>query len=278
MEPNRIWRTRAAAAIGGVAGATIVGYLDWVTGTELAFSAFYLLPIGYAAWFGGRRIGFAVALMAAVSFPIAELLTDRAYSSGLVPVWNAGIRLSTFAVVVFLLTSLLEELAHVTTLSQIDALTGLLRGPRLVELLGHEIERARRYGRPFSAAYLDVDDFKKVNDTRGHAGGDEVLRTVGDAMRRTMRASDLCARMGGDEFFVLMPETDGDAARSIVGRLQGELTEQASADGPRVTFSIGVLTFEQPPRDADAAVTAVDELMYEVKRAGKDSFRHQVAA
>lgn len=94
-----------------------------------------------------------------------------------------------------------------------------------------------------------------------------------------MRSNDLCARMGGDECFVLMPETDGAAARTIVERLQRELTESAALlDGQRVTFSIGVITFQQPPATADAAVVAVDELMYVVKRSGKDSFRHQVAA
>ena len=266
------------AAVGGLVGVTLVGFLDWTTGIELAFSAFYLIPIGYAAWFGGRRIGIGVALVAAIAYPAAELMAGRAYASPLIPVWNASMRLVTLSVVVILLTSLLNELAHVTALSQVDPLTGLLRSNRLTELLDHEIERARRYGRPFSAAYLDVDDFKKVNDTRGHVGGDEVLRAVGAGMRGTMRASDRCARMGGDEFFVLMPETDGVAARSIVQRLQRELTQQTSASGPAVTFSIGVVTFEQPPRDADAAVSVVDELMYEVKRGGKDSFRHQIAA
>ena len=272
-----LWRTRGMAAVGGLIGASVVGYLDWVTGTELAFSAFYLLPIGYAAWFGGRRIGFGVALVAAIAYPAAEIFSARMYTSSLIPIWNASIRLLTFAVVVFLLTSLLKQLAQVTALSQIDPLTGLLRGGRLVELLAREIERSRRYEHPFSAAYLDVDDFKKVNDTRGHAGGDEVLRSVGAAMQSTMRSTDMCARMGGDEFFVLMPETDGDAACIIIERLQRELTTTASAAGPRVTFSIGVITFDQAPATADEAVVAVDELMYDVKRGGKNSFRHREA-
>lgn len=279
MEGTRISRTRGGAAIGGLLGATLVGLVDWGTGTELAFSFFYLLPIGYAAWFGGRRIGLGVALVGAIAYPAAEIFGNRVYASPLIPVWNASIRLLTFAVVVFLLTSLLRNLAEVTSLSQTDPLTGLLRGVRAVELLALEIERTRRYGQPFSAAYLDVDDFKRVNDTLGHAGGDEVLRRVGAAMRDTMRATDLCARMGGDEFFVLMPETDGAAARTIIQRLQHELTESTSPiGGGRVTFSIGVITFEQPPATADDAVKAVDELMYDVKRSGKNSFRHHVAA
>lgn len=276
MNDTGIWRSRGMAAIGGLTGAMLVGFLDWATGTELTFSAFYLLPIGYAAWFGGRRIGLGTALVAAIAYPAAEIFADRAYSTAWIPVWNAGIRLITFSVVVILVTRLLEELSHVTALAQIDPLTGLLRRNRLVELLGHEIERSQRYGRPFSAAYLDVDDFKKINDTRGHAGGDEVLRVVGDAMHSAMRASDMCARMGGDEFFVLMPETGGEEAKDIIDRLQLELTTRASAMGPAVTFSIGVMTFEAPPQSADAAVTAVDELMYDVKRSGKNGFEHQI--
>lgn len=269
--------TRGSAAIVGLVGVALIGWLDWMTGTELAFSAFYLLPIGYATWFGGRRIGLGASLVGAIAFPAMEILSERVYSSAWIPIWNASIRLITLSVVTLLLDGLLRQLAHVTALSQVDPLTGVLRGNRVMELLSHEIERARRYGHPFSAAYIDVDDFKKVNDTHGHAAGDEVLRRVGSAMRNSMRASDLCARMGGDEFFVVMPEADGTAARTIIERLQRELAA-ASSGGPRVTFSIGVVTFEQPPQDADTAVTRVDELMYDVKRSGKNSFRHQTAA
>ncbi|HLM56720.1 MAG TPA: GGDEF domain-containing protein, partial [Pyrinomonadaceae bacterium] len=143
-----------------------------------------------------------------------------------------------------------------------------------VELAEAELGRARRHGHPFSVAYMDVDDFKLVNDHLGHSAGDRLLKSVAETIRRDVRSIDVVARLGGDEFAVLMPETDGRAARAAVERLRDRLAFAARQQGWPVTFSIGVATWDEPPPSVDEVLRRADELMYAAKRGGKNSVRH----
>ena len=133
-----------------------------------------------------------------------------------------------------------------------------------------EVARSQRFAHSLSLAYLDLDDFKAINDTFGHAEGDHVLLEVGHVLRTTVRSTDSVARVGGDEFAILMPETGAKEARTVVERVRGELDRLTSRDGRHVLFSIGLVTFDRPPGSADELTTAADELMYRAKRGGKD--------
>src|SRR5881409_3465678 len=104
-----------------------------------------------------------------------------------------------------------------------DPLTRVLNGRAFTERVTHELERSRRYKRPLSLLYLDLDNFKVLNDSRGHQTGDAVLRLVADAMRQAVRLADVVGRLGGDEFAVLMPETDGALADLVAARLAANL-------------------------------------------------------
>jgi diguanylate cyclase (GGDEF)-like protein len=148
---------------------------------------------------------------------------------------------------------------HERALAGTDPLTGLLNRRALMERASIEIERARRSGRPITFAFIDLDDFKAVNDRFGHAAGDEKLLQVATALGLVVRAVDITARIGGDEFAVVLPDTDGDAARALVGRLSSAFH---AAD---IAFSLGAAVFESPPRTVDSALSFVDSLMYEVK-------------
>ena len=131
-------------------------------------------------------------------------------------------------------------------------------------MMGAELARCRRYGRPVSVAFIDVDDFKRVNDLLGHGAGDLVLQSICGAMRGCLREVDVVARIGGDEFGVLMPETGPDA-------------EIVEGDGWPVTLSVGVAAYAAAPADVDDAIGRADALMYEAKGAGKNTFRQAVA-
>jgi len=150
-----------------------------------------------------------------------------------------------------------------------DPLTRVLNGRAFTERVTHELERSRRYKRPLSLLYLDLDNFKVLNDSRGHQTGDAVLRLVADAMRQAVRLADVVGRLGGDEFAVLMPETDGALADLVAARLAANL--RSAFDGtPPVTASIGIVSVMNPDADADQVVGAADRAMYEAKRTGKD--------
>jgi diguanylate cyclase (GGDEF)-like protein len=260
----------AATAIALIA---VIGLLDYLTGSEFAFSLFYVLPISMLAWFGGRRLGTAASFLAALVWLLAEIGAGQRYSQTVVYVWNTGVRLGFFVLVTVLLAALRASLERARAMARLDSLTGALSAPAFYRQLQAEIVRSSRYQRPFTLAYLDLDDFKTVNDRFGHSAGDELLRAFVIHARDRLRRTDTLARMGGDEFAILFLETDARAAHAAITGLRAALgVEMRSQQWPG-SLSIGVVTFTAPPESADEAVRLADELMYAAKRGGKDAAR-----
>ncbi len=155
-------------------------------------------------------------------------------------------------------------------LSRIDPLTGLANRRAFYE--GAEVERARsvRYVRNLSMAYIDLDNFKHVNDQFGHEMGDQLLVVVANILRSGLRQSDMAARLGGDEFAVILPETDHLGACRATSKLHELLTQAMQDNDWPVTFSMGVVTFESLPATTEEMIQKADELMYTVKHSGKN--------
>jgi diguanylate cyclase (GGDEF)-like protein len=156
------------------------------------------------------------------------------------------------------------------SLADRDPLTGFYNHRYLHERFGEEAVRARRADRPLSLLMLDLDDFKLVNDTFGHVFGDEVLRWVADLIRRTLRASDVPARYGGDEFAILLPEAGTVEAAQTADRLLGAFAETTFSHGSRtgvpIGVSIGAATFPVDGRTAAELVAVADAALYRMKR------------
>jgi two-component system cell cycle response regulator len=158
-------------------------------------------------------------------------------------------------------------------LAETDVLTGLANRRALRRRLTDDLHRARRYGSPVSLLLLDVDGLKRINDERGHAAGDRVIRRVADAITATLREADLGARWGGDEFAMLMPDTPGDAARHSAERLAAHLRWRTGDHAEPVTVSVGIATFDPAEAlrvDAEELAHRAYEAMYSAKRAGRD--------
>ena len=153
-----------------------------------------------------------------------------------------------------------------------DPLTGFYNHRFLHERLGEEVVRTQRARRSMSVLMLDLDDFKLVNDTFGHLFGDRVLTWTAELIRSTLRASDIPARYGGDEFAIILPETDGDEARSAAGRILEAFRDRAFVSEHRgpvpIGASIGVATFPADGRTATELLAAADRALYRVKREG----------
>jgi diguanylate cyclase (GGDEF)-like protein len=124
--------------------------------------------------------------------------------------------------------------------------------------------------------YMDLDNFKTVNDTLGHAIGDLVLKTVVDAIHTQIRNTDFLARIGGDEFAILLTDIDQAHAKPIVERIQSSLLTKMKSNDWDITFSIGVLTVLTMPESADKLVSLTDALMYEVKGRGKNAIHYSI--
>ncbi len=259
------------ASVRAVALATVflVGLADYITGAELSASVFYLLPVAVATWYVGGDFGTAVAFISAGVWYAADLLAGNVYSHPLIPVWNAGVRLAFFLIVRYLLLRLRGQLEAQRTLAETDGATGLVNARRFREAVRAEVERSRRYRHPLSLAYVDLDDFKAVNDRFGHDEGDRVLAAVAGRLKAVLRGSDTAARMGGDEFALLLPETAPDQARTVVEKLRAALEGEMERNGWSVGFSVGVITAGAPPPGVEALLQAADTAMYEAKRGGK---------
>ena len=253
----------------------LVGVVDFAVGSEVTLSLFYLLPVWLVAWHIGQIPALVIAVAAAATSLVSNLLTDG-YTHPAVPYWNAGVRLAVLLIVAFLLSALRESLNRESVLARTDALTGIRNARSFYESIELELGRSRRYGAPLTIVYMDVDDFKAVNDGRGHGEGDRLLQLIGHALRSSLRRVDLVARLGGDEFAILLPETGPEPARVVLRKLSGNLTA-ALKDGPwPTTFSIGAITLVDYPGTAEECIEKVDEMMYAVKITGKNGIKHEV--
>jgi diguanylate cyclase (GGDEF)-like protein len=133
-----------------------------------------------------------------------------------------------------------------------------------------DIALARRSGTPFTLAYLDLDNFKAVNDQHGHHAGDRALTKTAAILREHSRASDLVARLGGDEFALFLSDTGRDSAERSLERLRGMVESAMAEQGWPITASVGAITYLNAPATLDAAVHAADAMMYRAKQRGKN--------
>jgi len=171
----------------------------------------------------------------------------------------------------------LERAFHAVLLDQStrDALTGLGNRRTTLEELQGRFDLSQRHNRPLSVIMCDLDHFKNVNDTYGHGGGDYVLKEFGERVRHNLRTSDLAGRIGGEEFLLVLPETDMDGAKLLAERLRAATADHAFdlSTGPiTVTCSLGVAQRRAEDRDGGALLARADAALYAAKHGGRNRF------
>lgn len=255
----------------GVLLLLVVAFLDFITGTELSFSIFYLIPIALFTWTINANMGIVVAFISSGLWLFIDVISAAEHSSSFVYFWNTIIRLGFFLLPVFLLKNLEREREHART----DFLTNAMNTRSFHDLAQREIDRSARYGHPFTVAFLDIDNFKAINDTFGHTFGDMVLRAIAQNIHKNLRKTDVIARVGGDEFAILLPEVDSDTARTAISKMQKRLMEEMLSNKWPITFSIGVITFTNAPHlTVDEILGTADKMMYSVKNYGKNDIKY----
>jgi diguanylate cyclase (GGDEF)-like protein len=175
-----------------------------------------------------------------------------------------------------LFRALLELYLEEKEVAHRDDITGTLNKRAFVEVLTHESKRSRRLRRPLSVVYVDLDGFKKVNDVLLHSTGDKVLEVVARTMKRTLREMDFVSRLHGDEYALLLSETSYENAHVVVDKLRAALKSEMKAHGWKITFSIGVVTFRNPPNAPDYMIDQADKVMLSVKKTGKNRVSYLV--
>ncbi|MBI3945451.1 MAG: GGDEF domain-containing protein [Armatimonadetes bacterium] len=179
-------------------------------------------------------------------------------------------RLVTFLVITYLCGELRRAREREASRDWADPVTGVGSHRLFHEVASAELARVQRTRRPFSLAYLDIDGLRGVNERLGYRAGDALLALVARTLDRDGRKADTCARIGGDELVLLMPETDPGGARTALQRILSVLSEIFREDGWPVTLSVGVVTFTEPPPGVDEMLRAAESCMYAAKRAGKN--------
>ncbi|MDR4507902.1 MAG: diguanylate cyclase [Candidatus Brocadiaceae bacterium] len=258
----------------GFALIGFIGIIDFLIGYEIALSVFYVLPIALVTWFTNRRLGLVISLTSAFVWLWADAATGHSYTHHLIPIWNTLIRLAFFLIITFLLSTVRRATERERKAARTDHLTGAMNSRFFYDLSKKEIDRFQRYKHPFTLAYIDLDNFKTVNDHFGHPIGDQVLRRVVSSARKHLRKTDVVARLGGDEFALLLPETNEESARVAISKIQDSLLEEMRLGKWPITFSIGVLTCNATPHTIEELVRIADELMYSVKRDGKNEIKY----
>ncbi len=261
--------TRPQLVLLAVVSIGFIGLLDYLTGHEVSFSIFYLLPISLC-WYAGRQLGLLFSVLSAFTWLLVDFSDVHNYSQSWIPFWNALVRFAFFYFLTTILTRVQQHVAREEVLARTDALTGLCNAREFRDRSKFLFRMANRQGQPLVLAYIDLDNFKQVNDRWGHEVGDQVLSRVGQLLQSAIRSSDLAGRLGGDEFAVLLTGTAPAEAEGYFQRLQEHLLAEMAANAWPVGFSIGVAIFAVATPDEVAALKFADQLMYQVKQAGKN--------
>lgn len=259
------WVTGISLSIVG-----LLGWLDYITGFELSFSFFYLFPIMLTAWYGSQTGAYIVTTASITVWLVSNYLAGQAYTVEAIRYFNAAVRLAVF----LLITRLIGELKRVNirdaALARTDPLTGIFNSREFLRQAEIEIERSARIGYPLSIAYIDLDNFKLVNDRYGHETGDEHLRQITKSISSIIRQTDVFARLGGDEFVLLLPNVDHVNVRYVMEKIQRTLVGELNHLKSPVTFSAGVVTYYALPSTVNEILSLSDALMYKAKSLGKN--------
>ena len=265
------------------AAVTLIGGLLALTGfASSPFAMLFALVAVAAALANGSRAGLAAAVLASVAFGAVLYFDPQLSSYG--P--NDALRLSVGLVATWLLAFVAiahasrqrRTIAAVLAVSRTDPLTGLFNRSQLFVTLEQEVSRTRRSDRGFCVLMIDLDGLKAVNDSMGHLRGDDVLRALGNVIQHSIRAVDSAYRFGGDEFVVVLPETDivgafvvGEKIRSGSEDLALSLaTALGGGPDPFTSVSIGLVSHPEDGLTAEELMTAADRAMYQAKMLGKN--------
>lgn len=246
-----------------------------LTGPAFQIGQFYIIPIIIVTWYIGRSSGIIIATISILLWIIFDFFTLQTLAIGLAPGLNEIFRLLIYVFIIYLVHKLRTLLLYLQEMSGTDPLTQINNRRSFFKGAERELGRARRYKHQLSIIYVDLDNFKTVNDTLGHLAGDQLLKKVAVALDEHTRNTDVVARMGGDEFCVLLVETGKENSILVYNKLQKFILGIMKQNDWPVTLSSGIVTFIDQPESVNEMIAEADTIMYEVKRTGKNQVIHQ---
>lgn len=255
-----------------------VSFIQYISGPEIIFSLFYLFPIILLTWKIGIWSGIIISFISSALMLYADRNAYYQYSSNFIPYLNNIFRLISFLIITYITSELNTALDRQKELARIDPLTSLSNNRAFYESANMEFQKIKRYGTPISVLYMDLDNFKKVNDSFGHSTGDTLLKLTSYTITKNIRTIDIAARLGGDEFGILLTQTGAEPAYIVALKLKEMMQKLMLKNNWPVTLSIGVVTFLKAPLSVDEMMKKADQLMYSAKFDGKNTIKQIVVS
>jgi diguanylate cyclase (GGDEF)-like protein len=254
----------------------MLGWLDFITG-DYSLIVFYLIPVALTSWYVSKRSGLLICILTlAIRIFADEAARSSLFHYSSLHYWNIFIEFFFLLIMSLLFSALKKNIDTEKTQAHLDPLTGALNRRSFFELAEYELNRSRRHKRTFAVAYIDLDNFKAINDRFGHHVGDEVLVSVVATIKPNIRNYQTLSRFGDDEFVILLPEADEEAALSFLTKIQSMLHQVMERKNWQVGISIGLIIYLSVPSSVDEIIGKADELMSAVKRSGKSRLLHTV--
>ncbi len=271
---------QASGAIGVVTALVVLS-----GGPGSPFVLGYFVIVAAAALSSEDVAPAVVAIFASLAYLLVAAIMPSSEGLTTAVVAEAGFNVAALGLLAYIATVVGGQQRRAREaalrLARFDPLTGLYTRHFLYSAIEREISRAARTGRGFCLLMLDLDDLKKVNDTHGHPAGDRIIRAVGEVISRSVRESDLAARYGGDEFVVVLPETDSTGAFTVASKLRADvaaLVLRLDTGTVQTSISAGLVCHPEGGATLEQLMATVDAAMYESKRLGKDRIVGPVAA
>ena len=271
-----LWFVRRIPKLSVLSGVISLIFITWMFGGSFV-SPFTLVVgcvilVAIAGWAGGFLVGQVVSVVSVGLMAInGSVYAKSAMDVSVNPFPDFLINVGIMGFVAYMSSAVSKILFYEQKSSHTDPLTGLANRRLLNEYFKGELQRSKRNYRPISVVFMDIDNFKVVNDRFGHMAGDSLLRTLADILLTSTRDIDSVARLGGDEFGLLLPETDEQGVRVMLERIRETFNWQVQCAGWPVSLSIGAAVFMAPPNDLDVCLDAADRLLSSVKENGKNN-------
>lgn len=244
---------------------------DYITGPLIPFTIFYVILTWIAGSLLSGHWAYAFAILSTLATTSIDLqAVDQVTLVG--TAWKAMVNAAIFLVAADLSIGWTQLHKDLQDEASSDPLTGAFNRRAFFERINEELSRSMRKKLPLSLAFIDLDNFKNINDSCGHEKGDEVLKAVASTLALHLRTGDALGRLGGDEFAILLHETDHEQVKPVMTRLVNALKSSASLSNTGISFSIGVVTSNTgKSTSVDELLAIADEAMYEVKRSTKNA-------
>lgn len=243
---------------------------DKFTGYDIKATPIYILVALYIMWKGTSVVHFGLVAIMTALWTVIELHdAPNEHIDNNIAMINMIMNILTVVVVSISMLAF-HRAAKMALSANTDPLTEIFSRRYIYDIMPVIIGELKRHNRSMAIMFIDCDNFKKVNDEYGHAAGDAVLRVVASTIMENIRIGDIPVRLGGDEFIVIFREISGSKLSQVVQRCIEALNKQMTSREWPITFSVGVVEFDNPPDNIDDAINYGDQLMYRAKRDGKD--------